>query len=250
MRRMKTMTKWVVRGQKHRLDGPAEICHIGSNAGRHTWFIKNQIHRDDGPARTYEGGQFAGLKEWYQHGKRHRDNGPAIDRSGMSIPYYGPRFEWYQRGVKHRDGGPAESFKDGKKVWWKNGLKHRTDGPAVKTPDGYREWWVNGQLHRIDGPAIENPGIAKTIATTSYREEVVEGWYQNGVSHRLDGPALIFNSQRKEYRVDGELHSECGPALITFDGYCKYFYYGEEPLDPLDFLDDSWRKEVLLKRIK
>ena len=52
---------WWVAGQRHRLDGPARICAAGTQA----WWVNNQLHRLDGPARIWA----AGTQEWWVRGQ-------------------------------------------------------------------------------------------------------------------------------------------------------------------------------------
>jgi hypothetical protein len=66
-----------------------------------------------------------------------------------------------------------------------------------------------GEYHCIDGPAyINTDGI--------YKE-----WRINGKLHREDGPAII-DSDCKEWYINGKKHREDGPAYISSN--CKEWY--------------------------
>jgi hypothetical protein len=49
-------------GQRHRIDGPAYITHLGSEH----WYLNDKRHRADGPASIYYENHLP--PEWYRHG--------------------------------------------------------------------------------------------------------------------------------------------------------------------------------------
>ena len=48
-------------------------------------------------------------------------------------------------------------------------------------------------------------------------------WRVNGVLHRDDGPAVILANGTQEWRVNGKLHREDGPAVMRADGTEEYW---------------------------
>ena len=76
---------------------------------------------------------------------------------------------------------------------------HREDGPAIEWPDGRCEWWINGK--KLD------PQPKKRTNTLPVGFFVWE-FRKNGDLHREDGPAFIVCNKdgvviRKEWWVDG-----------------------------------------------
>jgi len=62
----------------------------------------------------------------------------------------------------------------------------------------------------------------------SYDDKKGEEWRLNGVLHREDGPARTYTNGTKQYYKHGYLHREDGPAVEANHGYCtKQVYYYE-----------------------
>ena len=100
-------TRWCdIRGELHRLDGPAVIY----DNGEIQWWVDGKLHRLDGPAIEQTNGQ----KEWWVDGELHRSNGPAIERNDY-------------------------------RKWYVNGKLHRLDGPAIEYVSGLKEWCISGE---------------------------------------------------------------------------------------------------------
>lgn len=60
----------------------------------------------------------------------------------------------------------------------------------------------------------------------SYDDKKGEEWKCNGLLHREDGPARIYTNGTKQYFYHGVLHRENGPAIEANHTYCwKYVYY-------------------------
>ena len=53
--------RWLLNGEKHRVDGPA----IEYTDGSKTWYLNNKLHRVDGPAVEWKDGS----KGWYLNDK-------------------------------------------------------------------------------------------------------------------------------------------------------------------------------------
>ena len=124
---------WYQHGERHRLNGPANIESNGYQA----WWLDGKCHRLDGPAII----QPDGGEEWVQYNKRHRDDGPAVIwADGTEL--------WYMNDKKHREDGPAVIHGDGTKEWFVNGIRHREDGPALIKPNGHKRWYRNGRLYK------------------------------------------------------------------------------------------------------
>jgi hypothetical protein len=62
----------------------------------------------------------------------------------------------------------------------------------------------------------------------SYDDKKGEEWRLNGLLHREDGPARIYSNGTKQYYKHGYLHRIDGPAVDANHGYCtKQVYYFE-----------------------
>ena len=94
-------------------------------------------------------------------------------------------------------------------------------------PSGDREWRLNGQLHRVPGFAVE------------YAEGGGEVWSHG--KHLFTLPATAPSGWRKvrgepvvtqlpdgsrEWRVEGKLHREDGPAVTYGDGGASWWLHG------------------------
>ena len=52
-------------------------------------------------------------------------------------------------------------------------------------------------------------------------------WRKNGKLHREDGPAIIYAHGSQEWWVNGKLHREDGPAFILPDGTQEWYLNGK-----------------------
>lgn len=196
-----------------------------------TWSINGSYHRDNGPAWKDSTSEI-----WYQNGKRHREDGPAFSRvNGYQ--------EWCLNDLRNREGDlPAVVKPDGTKQWYKDDLLHRESGPAIESVTGqFKEWRIKDLRHREDGPAVIDRGH--------------ERWFLEGVEYTTEGewkravqeyPAKVakrkieikaFEKQGGvvewwthawEWRMNGELHREDGPAMIHHDGDEGWYFEGKE----------------------
>ena len=67
-------------GQRHRLDGPAEIYSNGTQ-----WYYQNgNLHNENGPAVIYP----SGTQHYCQNNQRHRLDGPAVIRINGEEEYW------------------------------------------------------------------------------------------------------------------------------------------------------------------
>lgn len=67
-------------GQRHRLNGPAEIFKDGCER----WFKDGNLHREDGPAESTPNGD----RIWFKNGQLHREDGPAVNRADGIKRYF------------------------------------------------------------------------------------------------------------------------------------------------------------------
>ncbi|MDP2696101.1 MAG: hypothetical protein Q8O87_02500 [bacterium] len=176
--------------------------------------------------------------EWRLDGKYHREDGPAIERVGGDK-------SWFINGKLHREDGPALEWSDGKKVWYINGRLHREDGPAVEWANGDKDWYINDNLHRVDGPAIEYANgdkhwyiSGKSLTEKEFNIQMksipirteLEGrveWKLDGKLHREYGPAIEWASGDKEWWLNGNFHREDGPAVEDADGTKHWYINGK-----------------------
>lgn len=202
------------------------------------WYKNGLYHRLDGPAVI--GPDHEVYKVWYKDGRRHREDGPALVTDNCE--------KWYFNGLLHRDGGPAIFYyKTGTYAWYKNGFRHRLDGPAShwgkKSLGGEgNEWWVDGQnipvktqkefkqwlevykktkaLPRqdiLDLESFKDYATKMPVKTVNSYTGNTE-WKVDGVLHRDDGPALIGRNGDQFWYQNGVIHRNKGPAAITKHG--------------------------------
>ncbi|MDP2696092.1 MAG: hypothetical protein Q8O87_02455 [bacterium] len=242
--------KWTLNGYLHREDGPAIECANGDKE----WYISGNHHREDGPAIEYVNG----TKYWYINGLLHREDGPAVEYVDGTKSWYikglllteeefniqikpkpirtelEGRVEYRLDGKLHREDGPALEFASGNKYWYKNGEFHREDGPAIEWADGTKTWYLDGAMlleaefdsrsSRPDSGTIKEP-IRKKL---NNRVE----WRLNGRLHREDGPAVEWTNGDQAWYRNGKLHRMNGPAYINGD---KYWYINGQELTKEEF---------------
>lgn len=234
---------WYVDGVLHREDGPALVFYVGVERNEF-WYKHGVLHCENGPAVVKGKDYF----EYWVSGVLHRENGPAIvSKFGNQWFYYGKRLfekkmgsvvrkcngrhEWLLDGILHREDGPAIVCENGTQMWYIKGRLHREDGPAAIYAEGTKAWYLDGQLHRKDGPAI--------VCSDGHQE-----WYLNGKEVKkedvLKSGSLIClaksdkkievleHPDRTEFKLDGKLHREDGPAIVRQDGSEEYWLNGEK----------------------
>lgn len=99
--------EWELYEKMYRDYGPTKDAN-----GKKEWWVRGQRHRVDGPAVENADGE----KQWWVRGQLHRDDGPAIE-------YANSNKEWWVRGQRHRVDGPAVEYANGHKEWWVNGKR-------------------------------------------------------------------------------------------------------------------------------
>ena len=230
----------------------------------------DRYHREEGPAITLADG----TELWYLYGKFQKFTGPidnltqatkeleatqlseykitGVGYERISIPDLGVSAQ-YLDGKFHCEDAPAVLLADGTKIWYLNGEKHRTNGPAVIRPDGSEAYFNNGKRHRQKGPAlIKADGSAEywiegvkqlppATSKTEYREvkkKTGKGYERiaredGSVSHYLDGelhcedaPAVISKEGQPRWYLKGKRHRVDGPAIISNDGKEEWYYNG------------------------
>ncbi len=203
-------TKYTLKGQLHRTDGPA----YEHPDGYKQYWLNDHLHRTDGPAVIHPDG----YKDYYINGIETTEQeflAQIKPKSEPPIPNY--------------DNVSSNRFYT---QYTLNNNLHRTDGPAHERPDGYKEYWLYGKLSRIDGPAvIHSDGTKKYYlngniltkeqfdaqiqpeptkpSTPNYDKKETNPFTKftrytlNGKLHRTDGPAIEYSSGRQEYWLDG-----------------------------------------------
>jgi len=162
---------------------------------------------------------------------------------GKSIKVnYGGVIAWYYNGVLHREGGPAYIEGDYHKEWWYKGKLHRENGPAIED-SGLEEWYLYGNkfYEKIvcdSGRVIETyydeqGNLHNDIGPSRISSCGCEEWYKHGIPHRDDDkPAYTTCSNHggsRKWFVDGEVHRENGPAIISeIDKKDKGIYHYQE----------------------
>jgi hypothetical protein len=87
-------------------------CKLKYDKSTH-YLVNGEHHRLDGPANECSNGE----KRWYKEGKLHRLNGPAFERDKDDN-------HWYKEGKLHRLDGPAREWFDGTKEWHVEGKRY------------------------------------------------------------------------------------------------------------------------------
>lgn len=171
------------------------------------------LHKEDGPARIYKDGS----EEWWWNGTKHRTNGPSdlIHHDG------GVTVLWYHYNVLHREDGPAVHHACGRKEYWYKGVLHREDGPAIIDKD-VKKWYQNGNLiYEIHKDVMDKKLPILTI------EKGIKEYRVDGKLHREDGPARIFPDGTEEWYFEGKLHRLDEPAVIYKNGTHKWYLNGK-----------------------
>jgi hypothetical protein len=143
---------------------------------------------------------------------------------------------WFLGHELHRIDGPAISLLTGVEVWYRYGERHRDsskhvmDDPALTWMNGDREWWYRGRRHRDGAPAIIN---------VDGRKE----WYLNGELHSQDDqPAIERASGDKEWYCNGRRHRAGNKPAMEFADGNKAYYYDGKKFDPTER-----RRDILTK---
>lgn len=122
-------------------------------------------------------------------------------------------------GIPHPTGGyddVSTNDAEGKIFYSRHGELFRLDGPAVILPDGTCEWYEKpGLLHRgQDQPAV--------VASDGVRE-----WRFDGVLHRDAGPAILLDDGAALFYRNGRLHRDGDePAVSRPDGRTEWWEDG------------------------
>ena len=148
---------------------PSEV--IKKPDGTIQYWVKGEIHRLDGPAIQWADGSL----EYWVKGKLHRTEGPAIQRADGS-------FSYYVEGEIHRTDGPAIQWADGTIEYYVKGKLHRTDGPAVQWADGDFQYWVEDK-HFTEADFIKHyleKEAPSKIATFEKLNSILENFSESG----------------------------------------------------------------------
>lgn len=219
---------------------------------RETYFsnghLKSQeIYNEKGELicqKTYYDTGLPESEAWYQNGEYHRTDGPAyVEYSHNNDDGYHLYItKYYQHGILHNENGPAVEINrdyEFESRYYINGLLHREDGPAItinrRFGPSYREHRVNGKLHRETGPAKYEETSPGNILWGEYYKDNKFLYKENEHPIRDNNPykylislleendATYYSNgqtRKKEYRTEGNLHNDNGPAFISyyFDG--------------------------------
>lgn len=204
--------------------------YLKNKSGIENWYKNGKKHREDGPASiAFES------KYWYRDGLLHREDGPAIDNSN------GEKC-WYIKGKLHREDGPAYESSS-LKCWYQNGLRHREDGPAVEFADGTKHWYLNGTFYKehdflkktlqnkselffLNFDEVKNLSIENDTIKIEYIDGLVE-YRKNGKLHNENGPAVLLSYGTMEWWQNGLRHRDDGPAVKGFNGINIWYKNGE-----------------------
>lgn len=177
---------------------------------------KGRPHNSEwSPSMIFENGEV----RYYKHGLLHSDLFPSVENSQEKIYdyyIYGNKVS-YDEFIRYRAALKEIAFLD------TEGEFHRENGPArlLFNEDGTfrRENWIHGSLHDENMPAVLDGN-----GSFEYRK--------NGFLHRENGPARWdAESNKIEFWLNGKLHNESGPAVLYEENgkrYCEYWVNGEK----------------------
>lgn len=70
--------------------------------------------------------------------------------------------------------------------------------------------------------------VTEKIISICGEDEKITEWRQNGLLHREHGPALEFSSGTQQYFKHGEVHREDGPAMECTNGNKAWYIHGHQ----------------------
>jgi hypothetical protein len=156
--------------------------------------------------------------EYRLNGVLHREDGPAVEcTNGYK--------EWYKHGIYHREGGPAIEYKNGSKSWCLNGKLHREDGPAIEGADEGNEWWIEGK--ELTEEEFKTYQKENNIPERIEEEDGTIEYRLDGKLHREDGPAVEGANGDKIWCLNGKCHREDGPAIEYANGDKHWYLNGK-----------------------
>jgi len=88
------------------------------------------------------------------------------------------------------------------------------------------------------------------VSNFSYDEQKGEEYRKNGLLHREDGPARIYANGTKQWFNNGLLHRENGPAVEANHEYCKkivYYKHGKKHNERGPAYVEVWNFEHVIK---
>ena len=80
-------------------------------------------------------------------------------------------------------------------------------------------------------------------------DEVRTEWRLDGRLHREDGPAVEYVNKTKHWFLNGKRHREDGPAIEIADGLNKWYLNGER-LSETEFNKRTKTKELTVNEIE
>jgi len=72
-----------------------------------------------------------------------------------------------------------------------------------------------------------------------------EEWRLDGILHRNRGPAVIHNDGYREYWVDGKLHRVGGPAVQWKNGDYLWYIHGKEYKSRKDYFIALYKQGII-----
>jgi hypothetical protein len=247
---------------------------------RKEWIVNGKLHREDGPAKEW----LDGTKEWWLNGQCHREDGPAVERANGDKA-------WYLNGELHRENGPSFEGANGYKEWRLNGILHSVDGPAREWSNGTKSWWLNGDPYTEENWKKEVAKLnvkpteeAKPVTVNEIKVKKLgeipkqytgivlfpngsKQYRKDGMLHREDGPANEWLDGTKEWYLNGRIHRVDGPAADYADGTKQWWLNGqchredgpaveynngckEWFLNGKSYTEENWKKEVAKLNVK
>lgn len=187
-------------------------------------FIQKLVKFIFAPPAAFSGKDEKGAKCWFNSQKQlHRKTGPAmITVDGRKV--------WLLYGKPFRLWGPTMiEEKKGVKLWLdEDSRPHRVGGAAVDLGDGQKFFFSHGKVTGIGAIDVKHRG---NLEVTTYRDDRKE-WKRDGKLHREDGPAVegankSINLEWKEWWIDGKRHRVDGPAVEYSDDKSSVYSDGK-----------------------
>src|SRR5690606_6887315 len=116
--------------------------------------------------------------------------------------------------------------------WYMQDKRHREDGPAIEYTNGDKRWYIE------EKELTEEEFNARPKKTV--RSDGTIEWRVNGQLHREDGPAVEDVNCNKYWYIKGKLHRENGPAIEDAYGYKAWYMDGKRHRENGPAIEDSY----------
>jgi hypothetical protein len=137
----------------------------------------------------------------------------------------------------------AKTLPNGDREWRLDGMLHRPGGKlAIEYAEGGGECWLHGEhLFTSPPPRREDWREVHGEPVMTVRPNGDREWRVEGKLHREDGPAVEYTDGGGEWWIHGINHREGGPAAVFCDGSWAWYRDGRlHRLDGPALLETGW----------